>query len=135
VCRLQNRGLGVRVPPPLLLSEAKTGRFRGIIPASGLRLGLLPSAEIRSFGVVTGPRVDRSHAGAVVRFREQIRANVRESRLLTARQTAAVFGVHVKTLRRPASHGELRSVRITNRGWLRFRVDDVERLAGRRGNW
>lgn len=47
-------------------------------------------------------------------------------RLLSTRQTAAVLGVSVDTVRRHAARGTLPVVRLGPRGWMKFRSEDVE---------
>lgn len=48
-------------------------------------------------------------------------------------EAAALLGLHPDTLRRAAAEGTIPSVRLGERGWLRFRITDIEKIAGRRG--
>jgi excisionase family DNA binding protein len=51
-----------------------------------------------------------------------------ESKLIPARQAAAMLGVSVDTVRRAVQDGRLPAVRLRERGWLRFRRADLEEL-------
>jgi excisionase family DNA binding protein len=53
-----------------------------------------------------------------------------EPRLIGAREAAAMLGVSVDTVRRAVRDGRLPVVRLRERGWLRFRTSDIERLVG-----
>lgn len=55
-----------------------------------------------------------------------------EPRVMRTREAAQVLGLHVDTLRRAAASGTVPVVRLNERGWLRFRVTDIERIAGER---
>ncbi|HZO97071.1 MAG TPA: helix-turn-helix domain-containing protein [Gaiellaceae bacterium] len=61
-----------------------------------------------------------------------MRVIAREPRLIRTREAAQVLGLHPDTLRRAAIEGTIPSVRLGTRGWIRFRVTDIERLAGSR---
>jgi excisionase family DNA binding protein len=52
--------------------------------------------------------------------------------LIRTRAAAALLGLHPDTLRRAATEGTIPSVRLGERGWLRLRITDIEKLAGRR---
>jgi excisionase family DNA binding protein len=49
-------------------------------------------------------------------------------RLLRASEVARVLGVRPGRVRELVTEGRLRSVRLGEQGWHRFRADDVERL-------
>jgi predicted site-specific integrase-resolvase len=49
-------------------------------------------------------------------------------RLLHAKDVARMLGVGPKRVRELVASGQLRSVRLTEQGWHRFRVEDVEAL-------
>jgi len=51
---------------------------------------------------------------------------------MRTREAAELLGLHVDTLRRAAADGTVPVVRLGERGWLRFRVTDIERIAGTR---
>jgi excisionase family DNA binding protein len=88
------------------------------------------NAGLRVFvgeGVVTRcPRGKRAQPRSTVSGR--MNAVTREPRLLSAREVATTLGVSIDTVRRRASDGTLRPVRLGNRGWLRFDRADVEAL-------
>jgi excisionase family DNA binding protein len=49
-------------------------------------------------------------------------------KLIGAREAAAMLGVSVDTIRRAVQEGRLPAVRLRHRGWLKFNVDEIERL-------
>lgn len=52
-------------------------------------------------------------------------------RLLRASEVAEIYGLSRDYLRQLVAEGKLRSVRLGDHGWHRFRIEDVERfLAG-----
>jgi excisionase family DNA binding protein len=56
-----------------------------------------------------------------------------QRRLLRGSEVALMLGVALPRVRRLVREGKLEAVRMGNRGWHRFRVEDVERLiAGER---
>jgi excisionase family DNA binding protein len=56
-----------------------------------------------------------------------------QRRLLRGSEVALMLGVALPRVRGLVREGKLEAVRIGNRGWHRFRVEDVERLiAGER---
>jgi excisionase family DNA binding protein len=59
-----------------------------------------------------------------------MRAVADEPRLIGVRETAALLVVSVDTVRRAVQDGRLPAVRLRERGWLRFRTSDMERLTG-----
>jgi excisionase family DNA binding protein len=61
-----------------------------------------------------------------------MQAITRERRLIRTREAAELLGLHVDTCRRAAADGTIPAGRFGSRGWLRFRVADIERLAGGR---
>jgi len=48
--------------------------------------------------------------------------------LIGAREAARRLGVHPETLRRAVRDGRVEAVRLGARGWLRFRVVDIDRF-------
>ena len=56
----------------------------------------------------------------------QTLATPRRARLISAAVAADLLGVSVCTIRRRAHDGTLPAVRLGEKGWLRFRRDDVE---------
>jgi excisionase family DNA binding protein len=50
------------------------------------------------------------------------------SRLLRAKEVAHILGVTPESVRELVASGKLPSVRFGERGWHRFRPEDVERL-------
>ena len=48
--------------------------------------------------------------------------------LLSAKEVAAILGVHPDRVRQLAASGDLPSIRLGEHGWHRFRAEDVERL-------
>jgi excisionase family DNA binding protein len=48
--------------------------------------------------------------------------------LIPTREAAARLGVSVDTVRRAVADGRLPAVRLRERGWLRFRSADLDRL-------
>ena len=49
-------------------------------------------------------------------------------RLYRASEVARLYGVSAERVRELAASGELPSVRFGEKGWHRFRAEDVERL-------
>jgi excisionase family DNA binding protein len=49
-------------------------------------------------------------------------------RLLRAKEVARILGVRPRRVHELVAEGKLRSVRLTDLGWYRFRAEDVERL-------
>jgi excisionase family DNA binding protein len=55
------------------------------------------------------------------------------SRLLRAKEVAHMLGITPESVRELVASGKLPSVRFGERGWHRFRPEDVERLISGEG--
>ena len=51
-----------------------------------------------------------------------------KKKLLTIREAAQIFGVHIETLRRWDRDGKLRAVRIGERGHRRYKREEIAAL-------
>ena len=59
----------------------------------------------------------------------RVGALMSEPRLVSTLQAARLLGVHPDTVRRAAKAGRIEPIRLGERGHLRFRVREIERIA------
>jgi excisionase family DNA binding protein len=54
--------------------------------------------------------------------------SIASPRLLRAKEVARILGVRPRRVRELVQEGKLRTVRLSDAGWYRFDIRDVERL-------